>query len=202
MPIPESGIPTYAIGVIAASALGGLIAMANMVVGKEQKTSEARKDWIDGLRTNLATFFAHAQLLSLLWESELVAAGATHEHPRLSADKTLKFRMEHKELYGSLLASFHDVQLRLGTNQKEFGSLISELDEIYRGFEGNSSDCHLQFRRKESSLRTKASLAMKTEWEKVRDGERNFRIVKKSLYWLVGGVGVSAVLVWIHGWFG
>lgn len=199
MPTVEAGIPPYALAVLAASALGGLIAMANMVIGKEQKTSEARKDWIDGLRTNLATFFAHAQLLSLLWESKLQAVTISAvEHPKIPPEDAMKFRSHHKELYGSMLAAFHDVQLRLGTNQKEFATLITELDEIYRGLEGNTPDCHLQFRRKESSLREKSSSAMKTEWEKVRDGERSFRIVKWFLYALVLGLGISAVLVWVH----
>jgi hypothetical protein len=198
MPTLETAIPAYAIGVIAASALGGLIAMANMVVGKEQKTSEARKDWIDGLRTNLATFFARAQLLSLLWESKLGTLPAASEHPKMPLDEALKFRSEHKELYGQMLGAFHDVQLRLGTNTKEFETLITELDEIYKGLEGNTPDCHLQFRRKESSLRAKSGAAMKAEWEKVRDGERNFRIVKWFLYTLVLGIGLSAILVWIH----
>lgn len=197
----ETGVPPYAIAVVAASALGGLIAMANMVVGKEQKTSEARKDWIDGLRANLAAFFAHAQLLSLLWESKLqTVTTKDDEHGKLRAEDVLKFRSDHKELYGNMLAAFHDVQLRLGTNPKEFESLRSELDEIYKAFEGNTPDCHLQFKRKELSLRDKSSLAMKREWEKVRDGEKSFLIVKRFLYGLVIVLGVSVVgvVVWIH----
>ena len=161
MPTSEPSIPAYAIGVIAASALGGLIAMANMVIGKEQKTSEARKDWIDGLRANLATFFAHAQLLSLLWESRLnTVATPAGAHPQLSPAEAMTFRSDYKEFYGKMLAAFHDVQLRLGTNPKEFGTLTAELDEVYRGLEGNTPDCHLQFRRKESSLRTNSSAAL------------------------------------------
>lgn len=199
MPPVETAIPAYVIGVIGASALGGLIAMANMVVGKEQKTSEARKDWIDGLRTNLAAFFANAQVLSLLWESKLNAVSPpAAEHPKMSPADAMEFREKYKEFYASMLSAFHDVQLRLGTNQKEFATLITELDEIYRGLEGNTPDCHLQFRRKESSLREKSSSAMKMEWVKVRDGERNFRIVKWFLYALVSVASLSAVLVWIH----
>lgn len=197
----ETVVPPYAIAVVAASALGGLIAMANLVVGKEQKTSEARKDWIDGLRDNLAVFFAHAQLLSLLWESKLQTVTTNaDEHPKLPSEEVMKFRSDHKELYGKMLAAFHDIQLRLGTNPREFENLIAELDEIYKAFEGNTPDCHLYFKRKESSLRATSSFAMKTEWEKVRGGEKSFVIVKRFLYGLVIVLGMSVVgvVVWIH----
>lgn len=209
MPGEVIAVPVYVVSVVsvlAASALGGLIAIANMVVGKEQKISEARKDWIDGLRTNLAAFFASAQVLSLLWESHLhlqTSGKDNKEHLKLSPREVLKFRTTHKELYERMLAAYHDVQLRLGTNPVEFGCLIAELDEVYRAFEGNTTDCHLYFRRREPTLRVSSSKAMKAEWVKVRDGEPTFQKVKTFFYRFLTLLGIVffvglVLLVWIH----
>ena len=56
-------IPDVAIGAIAAALIAGLISLLGLIISKEQKTSEFRQAWIDGLRSELSLVIAHANAL-------------------------------------------------------------------------------------------------------------------------------------------
>ena len=45
-------------GAITAAIVAGLFSFLNLVLSKEQKVSELRQAWIDGLREDLASYFA------------------------------------------------------------------------------------------------------------------------------------------------
>lgn len=53
-------LPPVAIGAIVAAIIGGMIGLASLVGGKENKTSEFRQNWIDDLRADTAAFISHA----------------------------------------------------------------------------------------------------------------------------------------------
>jgi hypothetical protein len=54
------------IGAIVAALVAGLFSFFNLVLSKEQKLSELRQDWIDGLRNDLAEHIAAIQAIGYL----------------------------------------------------------------------------------------------------------------------------------------
>ena len=63
MDIDVSTIPLAPIATVVAALITALIAYINLTLSKEQKTSEFRQAWIDGLRNDLAAFFSSARAL-------------------------------------------------------------------------------------------------------------------------------------------
>jgi hypothetical protein len=56
-------IPLAPIATVVAALITAIISFVNLTLSKEQKTSEFRQAWIDGLRGDLAIFFSSARAL-------------------------------------------------------------------------------------------------------------------------------------------
>jgi hypothetical protein len=56
-------IPLAPIATVVAALITAVISFVNLTLSKEQKTSEFRQAWIDGLRGDLAIFFSSARAL-------------------------------------------------------------------------------------------------------------------------------------------
>ena len=63
MNIEFSQIPLAPVATVVAALIAALISFVNLTLSKEQKTSEFRQAWIDGLREELATLFSSARAL-------------------------------------------------------------------------------------------------------------------------------------------
>ena len=57
------GLPSEAVGAIAAAVIAGLIPLLGLIITKEQKVSDFRQAWIDALRSDVATVITHAHAI-------------------------------------------------------------------------------------------------------------------------------------------
>jgi hypothetical protein len=168
----ETVLTTWIIpaGAIVAALIAGLFSFFSLVLSKEQKLSELRQSWIEGLRDDLAEFAAGIQAIELLDR----AYNEDHAH-------TTKL----SELYEVLLepltttrVAYTRIVLRLNPADRSSAtqSLISELGKIAdlsnRAEYEEAGNCIPE-------MRKQAQLVLKAEWERVKQGEPTFQWSKR-----------------------
>ena len=79
-----------------AALITALIVFVNLIVSKEQKTSEFRQAWIDGLRTDLSVFFSSARALCRVMQEARSPQSADEDVMcfRFNTDQVGKMRFE------------------------------------------------------------------------------------------------------------
>lgn len=179
MIIEFSNVPLAPIATVVAALITALISFVNLTLSKEQKTSEFRQAWIDGLRDDLATFFSSARALCRTMQ-EARSANSNDEDVkgfRFGVDQVGKMRLEgadalyrvklrlnkneaeHKELYRLLVAATN-IQNRI--NIEKGNDYTEALDAIERASDYSQN-------------------ILKIEWERVKKGERSFQIAKNRV---------------------
>lgn len=159
--------PTSAIVV---SLIAGLFSFFNLVIAKEQKLSELRQSWIDGLREELATFFAAIYTLEYLTKAYCNNV-VIEDIDRIDLAKTTH------EPHIKACTAFTQIMLRLNPADKNEAQtkLIEKLNKIRDSF--NKDEYHIAIQHIEEA-RTNAQLVLKTEWERVKRGEKTFYLSK------------------------
>ena len=162
------------------------VSFVTMSLTKELKTSEVRQAWIDGLRDDLSKFFGAARAFARATQSVHVH-GANYQSAPLSFGPAQagEFRYQAAE-------SLSKVKLRLNPNEAEH-------IELYRLMQSAVD-------RQNEMLATQgpvepvlaaietandyAPQVLKREWERVKAGERSFRVARASF-----GVIAAVVLI-------
>lgn len=162
-----------AMGAVVASLITAAVSFVTLTLAKEQKTSEFRQAWIDGLRRELAEFFGAARAFARTIE-------AFNEHGPDFRQKTY-FSLDDEKI-GNIrhqaAETFCKIELRLNPNEAELlRQLQRALDEQNKmikdrsGIEGTLA-----------ALKNAIEYAqpiLKTEWNRVKAGEPAFRISRK-----------------------
>ncbi|HGT9115374.1 hypothetical protein [Escherichia coli] len=161
----DAGIASVVAAIIAAAAAG-----VGLVITKENKTSEFRQAWIDGLREELAELMENfLQLRTTPPEKLPEVAGKIYF---LSAK--VKLRLSSKNLTNEesqLLKIIEDYILKMDRS-----SNITDVVRQY--FEYSSS-------------------VLKTEWERVKRGEKKYRVAITVSYSILGFLGLYFALHFI-----
>lgn len=187
----DSVLTTWIIpaGAIIAALIAGLFSFFSLVLSKEQKLSELRESWIEGLRDDLATFAAGMQSIEQLERGY----NEDHSHPP-----------KLNERHGALLApltttriAYTRILLRLNPGDKSVAtqSLISVLKKI--------ADLSNQARYEEAAdcipeMREQAQLVLKAEWQRVKQGEPTFRWSKRIALTLLAATMILGTYLAIH----
>lgn len=171
--IPAQAI--VALGAVSAALIAGCFSFLNLVVSKEQKVSEFRQDWIDAFRLELSELTAavfHISYHLAAYENDRERKTAVQEQTVAS---TLR---ESHETYSRTVTS-----LLLRINPDERNTKKAKMNsEFLAAFQAvrdafNTADfskaSHLC-----SDLRQKAAPILKSEWERVKSGERAYRVSK------------------------
>jgi hypothetical protein len=162
------------------------VSFVTMSLTKELKTSEFRQAWIDGLRDDLSNFFGAARAFARAAESVQVH-GATYQSAPLSFDpkQVGEFRYQAAE-------AFSRVKLRLNTKETEHVELLrllrDALDQQNKMLAEKTSV--LPVLTAIDAANEYAPQVLKREWERVKAGERPFRIARATF-----GVIAAVVLV-------
>lgn len=171
------------LGPIIAAALTAAIAFVVSVLAKENKTSEFRQAWIEGLRSDVAELLGGFNMLEISLDVYI----GQEDDKEVIQERYDSFHLENMKEYAKIDALCNKVILRL--NPSEHLSLIEKM----RVLEG-SIGC--------GSVRTNAlcrelvddfSLVLKAEWDRVKIGEPTFQIMKKVA--LVGVVVALLVII-------
>jgi hypothetical protein len=157
-----------------------------MSLTKELKTSEFRQAWIDGLREDLSKFFGAARAMAQATQS-VHAHGANYQSMPLAFSPTQagEFRYHAAE-------SLSKVKLRLNPNEAEHVEFL----RLLWGAVSRQNEMLATQGPVEPVLATidaandYAPQVLTREWERVKSGERSFRVTRASF-------GIIAVVVLI-----
>lgn len=176
MDIDVSTIPLAPIATVVAALITALIAYINLTLSKEQKTSEFRQAWIDGLRTDLAAFFSSARALCRVMQEA--------RSPHASDEDVIDFRFS-KEQVGKMRVdgaeALYSIKLRLNQNEPkhmelnrllDFTTTIQNQINIEKGQDYSKA---IEAIERASSY---SQTILKSEWERVKRGEKSFRVTK------------------------
>ncbi len=166
-------------GVVIAASITGFIAFVGMLISKENKTSEFRQAWIDGLREDVV-------ILIGAWKGYLDSKNTASKLG--CGSEKLKFENSLE-----LKKSANRIKLRLNADEEKRTVPERELylimEEILNNQAIRTEDETM------NDLSNKASLVLKEEWEKVKAGEKWFKIIKWFLLIIVALVAF-ALIIW------
>ena len=179
MEISRDLIPIF--GPIAAACIAGAIAFIASVFTKENKTSEFRQAWIEGLRNDVA------ELASL------------YHHITSSTSLSAKAGMDTDQFISSLKQEFLKIELmqariELRLNPDEHRELIAKLRGTLR-FEGIGDDDVAAHTRAVESFLSAVQLVLRAEWKRVKSGEPAYRITKWGSLVIFGVAAIVAILL-------
>lgn len=151
---------------IAAAFIAGCVAFLVAVLSKEQKTSEFRQQWIDGLRTDISDVIGEVTILAFLHSKK-------EGEPVLPGE--LSDRYENLVKIRSLVAR---IELRI--NPKEHRDFVDSLQALKRATDEKSN-----FHDEVDALTIESQKLLKKEWNVVKSGELTFRATKVAAAALV-----------------
>ena len=159
---------------LVAGVLAGAIAALTLIVNKENKISEFRQAWIDGLREDLANFFSASRTCTRAIQ-ELKYAQQQFKNP-MPIDEAMTAKLRHQ-----VAESTYRIKLRLNQKKGSHITLESLMTEsstlVSRYFSGTSDDVDAVLTGIENAA-NQAREVLKTEWERVKKGELAYRAAK------------------------
>jgi hypothetical protein len=163
-----------AFGAVLAAVIAGAFSYFNLVSAKESKVSEFRQAWIDALRTEITTYISRLMAVSNL--------GAYIDENFAEDNKDdVELLRERSRLYEEALSAYHAIQLRV--NKDETDPVAKDLNDK---FLAALQDAHVWFKvglhevleDNLTTLSDAASPLLKYEWDRVKQGEPNYRHAK------------------------
>lgn len=159
------------IAMIIVALITGLVSFVNLILAKEQKTSEFRQAWIDGLREDLASFFAAARAYTRNTASNKLGYGDIFSEKELN-----EFRYE-------VANTFYKIKLRLNPNESEHIKLLELLENAIKmqnqilANQTTDIDAITYFDQATEYARP----VLKNEWRRVKNGEIPYRITRNMV---------------------
>lgn len=168
-----------AAGTLLASLIAAIFSYLNMIASKENKVSEFRLVWIDGLRNEVAEFCSAVQNLGFvayhydIYQSSF-NAGSNTDH--------LKWLSEISSHRSIALNSITKIRLRLNHQALETDSpekkLITAIDKAR---ERLNEDDFQSLSKSMDDIRAAAAPILKSSWETVKKGEKGYIKVRRSV---------------------
>ncbi|MFM9487927.1 hypothetical protein [Pseudomonas monachiensis] len=170
-----------AFGVITAALLTGFFSIMNMVSAKENKVSEFRLAWIDGLRNEIAEYTSAAQEIYRARNPNKFSGEEFHSITE-KHNLEIEFYKETKEAYARAVENLSKIQLRLNPEH---------IRENPNGAEAKLMEAVLKARRLRNKdfkeilqcceeIRNAAAPILKSTWDLVKRGEPWYRVIRTS----------------------
>ncbi len=172
-----SQIPLAPIATVVAALITSVISFVNLTLSKEQKTSEFRQAWIDGLRGDLAIFFSSVRALCRTMQ-ETRSPNTTDED--IQDFKLGKEKIGHMRLADSL----YRIKLRLNKNEpehKELQRLLESAVKIQNRINIEKGKDYTEALEAIERAATYSQDILKSEWERVKRGEKSFQFAKNRV---------------------
>lgn len=159
-----------AIAALVVGLIAGVVSLVVSILSKDQKTSEFRQAWIDGLRNDVSQLMAQLGIKKTI--SEIIQSKTQAE-----VDEYLLVHQGEFVEIGMLIS-----RIRLRLNPDEHGVLI-ELLMTMVNFRDSDMEARIE------AIAVEAQQILKAEWERVKLGEPSFVWLKR-----VSRAGVCSVL--------
>ena len=160
-------------GIMFAAIVGGFFSFVSLVSSKEQKVSEFRQEWIDGLRGDLSVFFSSARALCRTMQ-ETRSPNTTDDD--IQDFKFGKEKIGHMRLAGA--DALYRVKLRLNKNEPEHKELQRLLETAIKIQNRINIDKGLDYTEALDAIERASNYSqdiLKSEWERVKNGEPSYR---------------------------
>lgn len=177
-----------AFGLIAAAIIAGWVSFFSLIISKEQSVSASRQEWINELRNDVAALVSRVTGI----HGESIAAFQEHHEQlwaRARADLT-----HFNELTARIRLRLnpHERRDREGPATRAVLGILTNLENI---FESREPQFH-QLRPLLTNLVNETQIILKENWNRVRAGERVYRIA----WWFTMGLAIAAVVVGLIYW--
>jgi hypothetical protein len=150
-----------AVATLIACVIAGVVSLVVSILTKDQKTSEFRQAWIDGLRNDVSQLVGHHQVLI-----HLVSI-----LKRKTKEDAVEFFLANQKEWLEICMLESRIRLRL--NPQEHGAILKLLaDELKDQGENGAV-----WKERAESICQEAQVILKSEWERVKVGE-------PSIIWL------------------
>ena len=160
-------------GIMFTAIVGGFFSFVGLVSSKEQKVSEFRQEWINGLRDDLSLFFSSARALCRAMEEA--------RSPNSSDIDIQNFKFE-KEKIGEMrivaAEAFYRVKLRLNKNESEHKELLRLLETAIQTQNQLNKNKNVDYKEAFEAINKASDYSqdiLKSEWERVKKGEPPYR---------------------------
>lgn len=170
-------LPKEAAGAIFAALIAGLVSLLGLIISKEQKISEFRQAWIDGLRENVALVITHLEAIR----------GAMH-----AAQPAKASWQDRKDHFVAINQAITCVRLRVNPDEASSQNLLESLSELENIAQAGDIATSQSVGPAVDKLTVRCNVVMKEEWQRVRDGEKTYRIAR---YGSIAAVAIALVLL-------
>jgi hypothetical protein len=178
-----------AIGAVTAALIAGFFSFLNLIISKEQKVSEFRQDWINNLRDEISQYIS---AITFLAKTHLIKSKNGEAHDLEYANAISQHYDNASRAYTSIILRVNpeDKDLRLRKLNNELLDNIESVRNAVR--EGQYADAlNLS-----DELPKLARPILKHEWERVKSGERLYKLSRFfAALILVSGLVMSGVSV-------
>ena len=151
-------------GAVGAAFVAAIVSLIGLILGKEQKTSEFRREWINGLRDEIAQFVTNVTAIS-----DQVKRSFSDDNEKL---ETLA------PYYVSVNSASNSIRLRLNPDEPSSKEILDLMDEIEESSASDTTISCSNIACLEGRLITFAQKLLKSEWRRVKSGELAFRLAK------------------------
>lgn len=155
------------VGAVGAAIIAGIVSILGLVIGKEQKVSEFRQNWIDELRKCLISYLSNIN--SIADTIRVQKTGGEFDKSALIAN------------YKLLNEASNGIKLRLNSEEKPSKNLLKAMGRFEALAKDNAKLTPENLMEAEESFIKASKALLKFEWKRVKKGERIFVAAK----WIV-----------------
>ncbi|MBX8553055.1 hypothetical protein K5D43_01065 [Pseudomonas cichorii] len=189
-----------AFGVISAALLAGFFSFLNLISTKENKVSEFRLSWVDGLRDEIASYTAAILDLVRAEENYMELDRDQYSYKEI-ATIDQKYLTDTRKSYIAAIENLSKIQLRLNPEHvKDTKSheaiLMMHINNARKCF--NDSD-YTGAANRCGDIRSAAAPLLKSTWDLVKGGENEYKKIRataqKIIKYGIGILIISALLL-------
>ncbi|WP_447836052.1 hypothetical protein [Aeromonas salmonicida] len=172
-----------AIGAICAAIITATMSLLGLIISKEQKISEFRQEWINSMRQDISELIGLFTTFKSNW--------LYHLH---SGEDPKEFIKNNASKLGEIDNVATRIILHLNPNEhKKFKSLVLEFDSICSNVK-KLSDNEITDKAHRDLVNESQDM-LKSEWQRVKDGETGFKVAKKALSSFLAIILILSILV-------
>lgn len=164
--ITTASISQLGLGAALAASIAGIFSTLGLIISKEQKISDFRREWIEDLRVGIASFMGNANLFLSL-----------HEYSTDDLTNSEVLKMFREEIVAMYAASSR-VRLKLDKNDPLAAPVLEAMRAIEALTRNPTSPSIEQIADHEEELVRHSRVLMRREWKRVREGEAVYRTAK------------------------